>query len=274
MEQPLEMMLASKNIDMPFCICWANENWSRRWDGSEDLILMEQHYNLQDDLEHIRYLMKFFRDKRYIKIDNKPVLVIYRSELHPQIKDAISIWQKEAINQGFDGLYLIRMENFVKNLDPKEHGFDAGMEFSPDFSIAKDKILKKKNLLKYILKKFLHKIGFIKNGHFTNQVYSYSQLVDETLSKAPQDYKQFRSITPAWDNSARRKINATIFHESTPEKFGEWVKNITKFTDDNFNGDERIFFINAWNEWAEGNHMEPDLKFGTAYLEAFKKNFE
>lgn len=274
MEHPLEMMLASEKIDMPFCLCWANENWSRRWDGSEHLILMEQHYNLQDDLEHIRYLMKFFKDDRYLKIDNKPILVMYRSELHPQIKDTVKLWQNEVKNQGFDGLYLIRMENFVKNLDPKEHGFDAAMEFAPDFSIAKDKILKKKSPLEYILKKILHKTGIISNGHFTNQVYSYSQLVNDTLSKTPKGYKQFRCVTPAWDNSARRQKDATIFHESTPEKFGEWVNKITKFTDENFDGDERVFFINAWNEWAEGNHMEPDLKFGTAYLEAFKKNFE
>ncbi|MEN5235733.1 glycoside hydrolase family 99-like domain-containing protein [Sphingobacterium faecium] len=273
MEQPLEMMLNSKNIDMPFCLCWANENWSRRWDGSDHLVLIEQHYSLQDDLEHIRYLMKFFKDDRYIKIDNKPVLVIYRSELHPQIKEATELWKKEAKDAGFEGLYLMQMENFVKGVNPEIQGFDAAIEFTPDFSIAKGKVLKRENRIKYIIEKYLHKTGIRDSGHFINQVYSYPDLVNDTIAKPPMDYKQFRCVTPSWDNSARRKKDATIFHGSTPEKFGQWVKYVTAFTEENFKGDERIFFINAWNEWAEGNHMEPDIKYGKSYLEEFYKNF-
>lgn len=273
METPLENMLASKKITMPFCLCWANENWTRRWDGSEQHVLIEQNYDIQDDIEHIQYLIRFFKDKRYIKINNRPVLAMYRSELHPQIHKATEIWRQEVKKAGFEDLYLIRMENFVKGIEPSSHGFDAGMEFAPDFSLAKKKYLKDHNLPKYLFRKFLHKTGLKKSGHFTNHVFSYSRLVDDTIRKQPEQYKKFRCITPAWDNSARRKENAIIFHNSTPDKFGEWVRHITEFTNQNFEGDERIFFINAWNEWAEGNHMEPDLKHGSAYLEAFKKNF-
>lgn len=273
METPLELMLASKDIDMPFCLCWANENWTRRWDGSEHLVLIEQKYNLQDDLEHIRYLIKFFKDERYIRINNKPVLVMYRSELHPQINEAVQIWREEVKNAGFDDLYLIRVEHFTRGITPSTHGFDAGMEFAPDVTLVKSKYLKQKNYLKYLLAKFCHNLGIKESPYFKNKVYSYADLADKMMHKVPYDYKQFRCITPSWDNSARRKENAYIFAESTPEKFGEWTKTITEFTNKNFEGEEKVFFINAWNEWAEGNHLEPDQRFGTAYLEEFFRNF-
>lgn len=271
MEKPLELMLASKKIDMPFCLCWANENWTRIWDGSEKSVLIAQDYNLDDDRKHIHYLIQFFKDERYITIDGCPVLVMYRSELHPKINEAVQLWRDEVKKAGFKDLYLIRVENFEKNIDPKTHGFDAGMEFAPDFGLARKKFLKK-NPIEYVFTKILHKTGLRRSGHFQNNVYSYDELVEKMMDKPKKSYKQFRCITPAWDNSARRSTGATIYHESTPEKFGKWVSFVANFTDRNFKGDERIFFINAWNEWAEGNHMEPDLKNGRAYLEAFRKN--
>lgn len=273
MEQPLENMLNSKKISMPFCLCWANENWTRRWDGLDHSILIEQNYNLEDDLEHIQYLIRFFKDDRYIKINNKPVLVMYRSELHPDIKKATEIWREEVKKAGFDDIYLIRTENFIKNITPQDHGFDAEMEFAPNFQLSLKKYFKKKNYISYSIKKFLHNIGVKTNAIFTNKIVEYPDLVKEMMNLGPKPYKHFRTITPSWDNSARRQENATIYYNSTPEKFGEWTKFITELTDKNMEGDEKIFFINAWNEWAEGNHLEPDSRFGRGYLEEFYKNF-
>lgn len=273
MEAPLEKMLNSDKIDMPFCLCWANENWTRKWDGSENLVLIEQKYNLQDDLDHIHYLIRFFKDDRYIQIDGKPVMLIYRSELHPQIKEATDLWRKEVKKAGFKDLYLIRVENFERGIIPSEHGFEAGMEFAPDVTLVKKKYLKETNYFKYIVEKFSHNLGIKNSPYLDNKIYSYNELADNMMAKTPFNYKQYRCITPSWDNSARRENGAHIFMDSTPEKFGEWTKFVTEYTDQNFEGDEKIFFINAWNEWAEGNHLEPDMKFGKAYLEAFKKNF-
>src|SRR3546814_79059 len=133
LQHPLEQMLASGKPDMPFCLCWANENWSRRWDGREHDLLIGQQYSLEDDLEHIRYLIPFFRDDRYIKIDGKPVYVMYRPELHPEIEAAADRWREEVKQAGFEGLYLISVENFTKGVDPVGYRFDAAMEFAPDF---------------------------------------------------------------------------------------------------------------------------------------------
>ncbi|WP_433901431.1 glycosyltransferase WbsX family protein [Sphingobacterium puteale] len=273
MEKPLENMLSSKKIEMPFCLCWANENWTRRWDGHDELVLIKQTYNSEDDLNHILYLIKFFKDPRYIKIENRPVLLIYRTELYPNIKEATEIWRREVKKAGFPDLYLIRVENILRDVDPSIYGFDAAMDFAPDFNLHKKQLIKE-NFFSYKLKKFMHKSGIKKNNHFTNTITKYNDLVDRSIAKPKSNYKRFSCVTPSWDNSARREQNALIYHQSTPEKFGQWVKQATQFTNENFKDDEKLFFINAWNEWAEGNHLEPDLKFGTAYLEAFKENFK
>ncbi len=273
LERPIEQMLNSGKPDMPFCLCWANENWTRRWDGKEQNVLIKQDYSLEDDLNHINYLISFFKDERYIKIDNKPVYIMYRSELHPNIKEATLLWREEVKKAGFDDLYLIRVENFVKNINPAEHGFDAGMEFAPDILCRGEKY-SKKNPIKHFITKKLHNLGVHKSAFFENEVYDYNQLADNMMAKPKSDYKYFRCVCPSWDNSARRTINATLYHDATPQKFTEWVKFIKNYTTSNFNSNEQIFFINAWNEWAEGCHLEPDQKYGLEYLHALKQGLE
>lgn len=270
MERPLEQMLKSGKPDFPFCLCWANENWTRRWDGADQEILMQQHYNLEDDKAHIQYLIPFFKDERYIKIDGKPVYLIYRSELHPDINEAVKIWREEAKKAGFEDLYLIRIENFRRDLDPAEHGFNASMEFAPDVAHAGAKF-NKKNWLKYTLKKALHKSGIRHFAEFENRLFSLKDTATNMLNKPKPAYTYYRCVSPSWDNSARRKSNATIYMESTPEGFKDWVVKIKDYTNSNFEGEEKMFFINAWNEWAEGCHLEPDQKHGLAYLKALKE---
>lgn len=270
LERPIEQMLNSGKPEMPFCLCWANENWTRRWDGKEQNVLIKQDYSLEDDLNHINYLISFFKDDRYIKIDNKPVYIMYRSELHSNIKEATLLWREEVKKAGFDDLYLIRVENFVKNINPAEHGFDAGMEFAPDILCRGEKY-SKKNPIKHFITKKLHNLGVHKSAFFENEVYDYNQLVDNMIAKPKFDYKYFRCVCPSWDNSARRRINATLYHDTTPQKFEEWVRYIKNYTVSNFDSNEQIFFVNAWNEWAEGCHLEPDQKFGSAYLKALKE---
>lgn len=270
LEKPLHNLLESKTPDFPFCLCWANENWTRTWDGQEKQVLMKQDYSLEDDLEHIQYLMKFFKDERYIKIDNKPVFLMYRTELHPNIKEASEIWRAEAKKAGFDDLFLIRVENFKKDMDPKLHGFDAGMEFAPDTAHRGDKIAKK-NMAKYLFNKVLHQTGIKKSPFYQNGIFSYEAMANNMMAKPKFDYKYFRSITPSWDNSARRKKHAAIYVGSTPALFENWAKHMKDYTVANLPKNEQFLFINAWNEWGEGCHLEPDEKWGTQYLEALNK---
>jgi lipopolysaccharide biosynthesis protein len=270
LEQPIEQMLSSGKPDFPFCLCWANENWTRCWDGFDKEILLKQNYSEEDDRKHIQYLLPFFKDKRYIRIDGKPVFLLYRTELHPNIESAIGIWKDEARKAGLEGLYLIRVENFLRNVDPVDHGCDASMEFAPDLTCAGRKV-SHRNKLSHITRKLLHKSGVIKSPYFLNRIYSYPEMAENMLSKAEKPYKYFRCVAPSWDNTARREEGATIYLDSTPEKFQEWTQSVVQKTKENFKDDEQIFFINAWNEWAEGCHLEPDLKFGHAYLQALKK---
>lgn len=273
METPVEQMLKSKKPDFPFCLCWANENWTRTWDGLEKNVLIKQDYDLKDDLDHIQYLMPFFKDDRYIKIDGKPVYLMYRSELHPNINEAVHIWREEVKKQGFEDLYLIRVENFKRNFDPVNHDFDASMEFAPDFSLELQKYSKKKPI-RHFLRKLSHKTGIASSGLLKNKVFDYQDMVDRMVAKEPKSYKFFRSVFPSWDNSARRAKDATVFVNSSPEKFKQWVIKTADYTNRNFNGDERMMFINAWNEWAEGCHLEPDQKYGHQYLQALKEGLD
>ena len=222
---------------------------------------------------HIKYLMQFFKDERYIKIDNKPVMLLYRTELHPNIHLLANIWRAEAKKEGFADLYMIRVENQQKDVNPKDIGFDAAVEFAPNFRTRQKKAAKR-NYPKYLLLKFLHKTGLKKSKYFTNMVFWYKDMVKTLLSEKDKPYKYFRTIFPSWDNSARRKNDAIIFLGSSPKIFQRLVTIMAKHTREKFEEKEQLMFINAWNEWGEGCHLEPDEKFGTQYLEALKAGLE
>ena len=224
---------------------------------------------MDDDREHIRHLLNYFRDKRYIKINGKPILVMYRPELHPNITQAAAIWREEVKTAGFEDVYLVRVENGLRNIDPKSQGFDAAMEFAPDAGSRGPKYLKRKPI-NYVVKKALHYMSIRRDAFFENRVFDYNRLVDNMLNRPPVDYKRFRMVCPSWDNSARRTTNATIYLDSTPEKFRGWVREMAAYTASQFEGDEQLLFVNAWNEWGEGCHLEPDQRNGLDYLQAFK----
>lgn len=266
LERPLEEVLKSGKPDFPFCVCWANENWTRRWDGEEQHVLMKQVYSEEDDRAHIKDLFRFFEDARYIRVNGKPVFLVYRTENLPDPKRTTAIWREEARRAGLGELYLIRVES-VGGCDPALIGFDAALEFAPDWKKKGQRIMPEQEqkvpgmeLLNEVYKK--------------NYVHSYDNLADEMMAKPAENYKWFRCATPSWDNSARRQDGANIFIGSTPEKYRKWLDHIVAYTKTRFKGDEQIAFVNAWNEWAEGNHLEPDLKNGRAYLEATKSVIE
>ena len=266
LHEPLDRKLKNPKEDLPFMLCWANENWTRRWDGKDYEVLIKQDFSLEDDQNHMRWLCEnVFNDERYIKINNSPIFAIYRHDLLPEIKKTVSFWRKIAIEEfGFNGLYLCVMESFNRSIDPNTIQFDAVIEFSPH------------NLLKYdILKSKLEKklINLKLKKNYTYSLRDYNRAVKMAIERKVPDFKLFRSVTPGWDNTARRNELATMAIGSSPENYYYWLKNIIK----NFkpySEEENFVFINAMNEWAEGNHLEPCMKYGTAYLEATKKALE
>jgi hypothetical protein len=260
LNEPLDRLLASGEPDFPFMYCWANENWTRRWDGLDQEVLMQQNYGETDDIDHITWLCKnVFCDKRYITIDGAPVFALYKANLLPDVKKTLITWRAEAAKLGFSKIYILGVQSSGANyINPDELGFDAAMEFQPDWEQ-----LQKTDLWSRFKYKFRLNIG-------QPVVFDYKAIVDKMLARKAPNYKQYPCITPSWDNSARKRHNAIILHESSPKIYGYWLKEILrKFKP--FSKDENLLFINAWNEWAEGNHLEPDRKWGRGYLEETKK---
>jgi lipopolysaccharide biosynthesis protein len=271
LERPMNDILQSGEPDFPFCLCWANENWTRTWDGQEKSVLLEQHYSEADDREHLRSLADAFRDPRYIRIDGKPLFLVYRVTKLPDPKRTAQIWREEAIALGIGEIYLCRVESFGGDnitLAPHEIGFDAAVEFQPDGRYFSDLLYQDRQ--NRWLDRITKKLGLSSNRSYGegNYIWNYSKLVDNVIANKPYEkYTKFPCVTPQWDNSARRKTGANIFHGSTPELYEKWLKaTIDKIETDR--SDENIVFINAWNEWGEGNHLEPCQKWGRAYLEA------
>jgi len=262
LETPFEAVLASGQPDFPFCLCWANENWTRVWDGGEKEILLQQDYDFDDDLRHIESLIPAFRDKRYIRIDGKPIFLVYRTGIMPDPERTARLWRTAAQNAGLPGIYLIRVESHGDTKDPRSLAFDASVEFAP-FNGLRWEVVPRGPL-----RTLLSRLGLLPAGITRHAVYDYGQMATEMENREHPGFKRFRCATPSWDNTARRQINGTILVDSTPERYETWLRRIATRTREDFTGDERLCFINAWNEWAEGNHLEPDLKFGAAYLQA------
>ena len=261
MEKPVEMMLADKREDFPFMLCWANANWGRNWEGGHNITLIEQKYSDEDDIAHFEYLLPFFKDPRYIRINGKPVFGVHRSDYIPDFEKSIGIWQRLAAKEGFQ-LYICRFEagGFIGE-KYQTSSVDAAVEFQP-FNMGR--FWQMHNLLSRGLERVFKRS--VKSAHL-----SYKSYVKYKCKQAIcQNYKLYPSVFPSWDNSPRRlKRPYLAFTGSTPELFKEWFEHVyTQFKP--YSEDENLIFINAWNEWAEGCHLEPDLKNGTGFLEAVK----
>ena len=264
LERPFSEVLASGKPDFPFCLCWANENWTRAWDGGEQHILLQQHYSADDDRAHIRALIPAFADARYIRIGGRPLFLVYRTELLPDPVQTSDIWREEVSRAGLGELYLARVENFVTRVDPTKIGFDAAVEFAPHGAhVGKIKF-------RGPIYRLLARSGLLPEAYVHNQVVNYRAMLLGMLAKPDPGFKRFRCVTPMWDNTARRRTGAHIYAGSTPKLYEAWLAEVAKQTVGKFAPEERIVFVNAWNEWAEGCHLEPDLKWGRKYLEATK----
>lgn len=264
MERPLKEVLESGKPDFPFMICWANENWTRAWDGGEKQILIKQDYSDEDAREHIKWLIPYLKDSRYIKIDNKPVIAIYRSTIIPNIKKMLEIWREVASKEGID-LYICRFESFGQaGEEYLKPGFDASIDFQPH-SIYNNGFYRKH---KYLVKRITNKISkMLFNSKLLPDIVSYKKYVEYVMAKSIAGYKRYPCITPSWDNSSRRKgNNFFLFSKNTPYLYGKWLRYILRSFNP-YSQDENLVFINAWNEWAEGNHLEPDFKWGNEFLE-------
>lgn len=255
LERPFTEVLTSGEPNFPFCLCWANENWTRRWDGQNKEILMAQNYSVEGDRAMIRELIPAFKDPRYIRVREMPLLLVYRAGELPDPRMTARIWREEAIAAGLPGLYLCRVESMseaVLQQDPAQIGFDAACEFPPH-GIR-------------VTKANIPTPGL--DPDFTGFIYDYAEVARDYAARPMPAYRRFRGVMPSWDNTARTGRRAHLGINSNPEAYRAWLETAVNRTRADTPGDERLVFINAWNEWGEGCHLEPDRRYGLAWLEA------
>jgi O-antigen biosynthesis protein len=256
LDAPLEQMLASKRPDFPFCLCWANENWSRRWDGNEKEILIAQEHSPEDDIAAITDISRYFQDRRYIRIDDRPLILIYRVQLFPDFLGTAARWRAYCREHGLGEIYIAMVESFelVHSVThPSTYGCDAAVEFPPQ-ELAEPK----------------PPSGPIVNLHFKGSVADYRDLAVKFATRDLPNYTRFMGVAPGWDNTARMQDESFCFENATPGAFQAWIEEVIEQTRAQHYGDERLIFINAWNEWAEGAYLEPDQRFGHGFLEAVR----
>lgn len=250
LNEPLDDMLADPKSDMPFCLCWANENWTRRWDAAEHEVLIAQRYLPDDDLNFIKSLIPFFLDPRYIRIEGLPFLIVYRPQHLPNAKKTIGIWREYCRSIGLGEIHLCSALTHG-NEDYAKFGFDSGVEFPPHNLTCPN---------------IANEITFYEP--FSGHVVQYQVVAQNYLERRYQHSNVFRSVFPSWDNTARTGGRGVIVLGSTPTNYEHWLAESIRKTVKDFPNRERFVFINAWNEWAEGCHLEPDRRFQNQFLEA------
>lgn len=252
LEKPLDNYVADRRLDLPFCVCWANENWSRRWDGLENELLISQKHSAEDDIAFIACVARYLRDSRYIRIHGRPLLVIYRPSLFPDIRETAARWREWCRSNNVGEIHLAYTQSFER-VDPAQYGFDSAIEFPPNNASPP-------NLSRHVK-------PLREKSHLT--VFDWRYYVKRSASYVEPGYSLFRSVCPSWDNSPRRRDKGTVFLHSNPPDYQIWLENAIRHTQAHRRSpDEHLVFVNAWNEWAEGAHLEPDEKYGYAWLTA------
>ena len=270
MGRPVDEIIKSKEPDFPFLLFWANETWSRRWLGEEKEVLIKQTYSEQDDYEHAAYLAAVFADERYIVHEGRPVFVIYKPVEIPDVSRTIDIFKEISVKRNGVEPFIVAGNAHTSNYtELLGKGFDSIFNFRPQLGrmpLAMGDGFSKQRLKRNIQK---HQVF---NG--VNKIYSYAEGLSMMANIEPDTYKDLiPSIWVGFDNSPRRGEHGIIFTDNSPELFKkEFLRVIKKLNSSPGNND--MIFINAWNEWAEGNHLEPDQKYGYSYLQVVKEMSE
>ena len=250
MDKPLQQILNNKDLDFPFCINWANENWTKKWDGKDEDIILKQNYTDENDYLFLNDLKDIVQDSRYIKINDKPIIMIYRALDIPKIKSRLIKWRNYLKDAGVGDVLFI-MDNSFLNIDCKDIGFDYSTDFAPNDFELKTKLNSQSSLF---------------NSNYQGEIYEYKELFEASIKK--KKLNNFQSICLHWDNEARKPGKGVSFTNFSINIYKKWLEYIIYNTYKFNKNDERIVFFNAWNEWAEGTYLEPDRKYGYAYLDA------
>ncbi len=255
MEMPVDRFLANKKMDFPFLLVWANENWTRRWDGLESDILIAQEHTAETDFAFIRDMEPYLRDERYIRIGDRPVGMVYRADLLPDPKATADRWREYCVKNKLGEPYLIAAQTFGLE-DPRTVGFDAAVQFPPHNEWHSSEFMIQDSLE-------------LANPAYSSLIFSYEKMVEfQEKQHKSSPYPLYKTVFPSWDSEPRKPGRGTIYAGAKPSLYRRWLKTACDWTLKNHPKGERFVFVNAWNEWAEGTHLEPDRRFGYANLHA------
>lgn len=283
MQKPMENYLHDKNCNLPFCICWANEHWTRAWESKQNTVLIEQRYGDYDQWrDHFNYFLPFLKDDRYIKENNKPMIVIYRPELIDCLNDMLDCWSKLAKKNGFDGLtYLYQHVSFDNLKNKDDSRFTYAIEYQPGYAWRD-----KDNSFVKGLKDVKRKLNTFTEKHFNRTIDlhalagevsgptldDYDTIWNTINSRIPPTKKYIPCALTDWDNTPRRGTSGRTFVGASPQKFKKYFSEQVRRTKTVYKKD--MLFIFAWNEWTEGGYLEPDEKYGYGYLKAIREALE
>ena len=258
LETPVLNYLNDPSIYFPFCICWANENWTRRWDGREQDLLIGQEHSPEDDLKFIEYVSRYLEDPRYIHIDGRPLLLVYRPALLPDAAETVERWHAWCRDNGLTEPFVAMVQSF-QSLDPRPFGMEAAVEFPWHTGMPTD-------VTAHIVPG---------KSEFRGFVFDWDEYAEKCEEHPEQPWLQIRGVMPGWDNTPRRGGEAHLFQGHAPASYGRWLRSAMRWTlARERSSDERLLFINAWNEWGEGAYLEPDQRFGYAFLQATRDAVE
>ncbi|MFT3755781.1 MAG: glycoside hydrolase family 99-like domain-containing protein [Pseudoxanthomonas sp.] len=254
LETPLRNWLHNPDIDLPLCLCWANEKWTRTWDGRGDQVLIDQSHSVEDDLAFIRHVADYLRDPRYLRVEGRPLLLLYRPGLLPNIRATAQRWRDWCRDNGVGEIHLAYVQSFERP-DPRDIGFDSAIEFPPNLSTAPD-ITAEQHLL---------------NPAFRGQVLDWREMADAMRTRPLPAYPLFPAVNCGWDNEPRRPGRGRVYLHAAPRRYRDWLRDTIRTRLVGTDKRRRLVFINAWNEWAEGAVLEPDMRLGHAWLQATRQ---
>nr|WP_255656610.1 glycoside hydrolase family 99-like domain-containing protein [Lysobacter lactosilyticus] len=275
LNRPLDEVLASGAPDFPFCLCWANQTWSRAWSGREHDVLMRQDYDEADDAAHIDWLCGVFADPRYLRVEGRPLFVIYLPEDMPDVAAMLQTWRRTCMEKlGVEPWFCGVRTGFSKHdtAGLKALGFDGVVEFEPNrkhFPATKNPTGHAVSLLQRLLPARWY--DALRNNRWLgkrslNTIVDYAAYVDRSIARAPIADTTYPVVFPSWDNTVRR-TSATIIENHDATQYKRWLDDALARVSTRAPS-RRLVFLNAWNEWAEGCHLEPDQQHGHAFLDA------
>lgn len=287
LEKPVEKFLEDKSLDMPFCMCWANEPWTRVWDGSDKEVIMPQEYGDEKEwTDHFMYLLPYLKDDRYIKLNGRPLLVIYRPEIIPELERMLNCWERLSDKFGLSKPYFVAQGIFYANSQNKSKNIDSYILYEPGYTqnsisrndknsysvLLKNPVLSIDVIIQHMKVK-IAKFLKLKSFRMLSYIFDYDLFWRWIIKRKVPEKKVFLGAFVDWDNTARRKEKgARLFKNVSPQKFGNYMEELIKKAKRETNQD--MIFVNAWNEWGEGTYLEPDEKYGFQYLEAIKNALE